>query len=166
MAAFRFLFTNSMRLRTLVERTNTRSPRTRAACATKVSTYSRRVNAFSHPCPFLFFLLVKWSASLGGRRGGGFLLFQASGDDRPSGSVTSVSITFPWIFISSKRTHPFMPFDEDLPGGRRTCGIKTTGAAGFTVGCTPQRFAPSTDHYASRWKTRLRRGWTTECTQE
>ena len=51
--------------------------------------------------------------------------FPVARDIDPPGSLTNMSMPFPWVFVLQKRTHLFMALGEDLPRARRACRRKT-----------------------------------------
>jgi len=106
MAASGLRLATSMRFLPLVQRLNARIARTRALCATTVSSSSHRTNIG----PLLslvsiFFFFVTCSSLLYGQRHEDFffLFLLNPATSNPLGSATSTSIHFPWISISSNQ---------------------------------------------------------------
>jgi len=104
MAMLKSLFTNSMRSFSLVEFTDTKSPRTRALYGAKVSSSFHRANAFSRRYPHFFFVHCS-SSSLESQREEDFLLFFLHpAMPTPLGFPTCMSILSPGFFITSNES--------------------------------------------------------------
>jgi len=104
MAMLKSLFTNSMRSFSLVEFTDTKSPRTRALYGAKVSSSFHRANTFSRRSPHFFFVHCS-SSSLESQREEDFLLFFLHpAMTTPLGFPTCMSILSPGFFITSNES--------------------------------------------------------------